>query len=168
MFWQIWDWVWLHCRGLPTPFNFFSSVLPLHILIFWLFCPPPPRLVSFCLSLILLVSYSVLRTAFLCSHSVNFSCVDFSHCLLLFVPYCASFFPSFLCQSCWMFLVASCSKCLPSYALCYWCLIHTKGCSPGHDARQVSPSPRLDPWWFQIHKWQNRFIFSKVYHGNCS
>lgn len=35
------------------------------------------------------------------------------------LPYCPSFFPPSLCQSCWMFLVASCSASLPFYAQSY-------------------------------------------------
>lgn len=54
---------------------------------------PPPSSFILCLSLILSVSFSVLRTTFLCSHSLNFSCVDFSHCLLLFFPLLCLFLP---------------------------------------------------------------------------
>lgn len=85
MFWQIWDWGWLNCRGLPTPFDFSSLLLPFACLHF-------PSVQFHCLSFLNLLSFllpSLDYIPFFFSHSLNFSCVDFSHCPLfpsLIVP----------------------------------------------------------------------------------
>lgn len=106
-----------NCRRLPAPSDFFSLLLPfacLHFLPLFVFFQSD--FIVF-LSLIFSVCNSLLLTTFLFSHSMNFSCVYFSHCPLfpsLIVPL---YFPPFLCQSFWMFLVASMS--LLSYAPCY-------------------------------------------------
>lgn len=148
MFWQIWDWGWLNCRRLPAPFEFSSLLLPfacLHFLSVQFHCLSFLNLVSFLLPSLNYILFFSSFPEFLLCRLFPLSTIS--------VSYCPSYFPPFLCQSCWMFLVASCSMSLPSYALCYWCLTHTKGSSPGLDANQVSPSLFLDPWRFQIHKW---------------
>ncbi len=138
---------------------FLSLLLPFTCLYFHSLFVISPSTIIVCVSLIFLVSYCLLQTTFLFLSLPEFPLCRLFPLSSISVSYCPSFFPPSLCQSCGMFLIASYSTSLPSYALCYWCLTLTKGCSPGPDASQVSPSLLLDPWRFQIHKWQNLALF---------
>lgn len=80
MFWQIWEWGWLNSKRLPTPFDFSSLLFPFARLHF-----QPLRLVSlsvFLQSSPFLTHFLNYCFSFFFSHSLNFSFVDFSHCLL--------------------------------------------------------------------------------------
>lgn len=95
------------------------------------------------------------------SHYQNFSCVDFSHCPLFQSLIGPLSFPHFHVSHAGGFSLRAAPSLYTHMPCVTDVLTHTKGCSPGLDASQVSPSLLLDPWRFQIHKWQNPPFFWK-------
>lgn len=109
---------WLNCRRLPTPFDWFSLLLPFACLHFLPLLVFPAFSFIVCLSINPL-SFTRSSSNYIpfFSRSLTFSHVDFSHCPLFPSILVLLSIARFLCHSRWMFLVASCSVSLSSYAV---------------------------------------------------